>query len=74
MNLEYNKLTTGLLAQGFTADNHPDYVKLPGCIPDKYNPLKNYDGGFVYQGSYSDSLKLIHNFTCACKADGVSSL
>lgn len=56
MNLEYNKLTTGLLAQGFTADNHPDYVKLPGCIPDKNNPLKNYDGGFVYQGSYTDSL------------------
>lgn len=56
MNLEYNKLTTGLLAQGFTADNHPDYVKLPGCIPDKNNPLRNYDGGFVYQGSYADSL------------------
>lgn len=35
MNLEYNKLTTSLLAQGFTADNHPDYVRLPGCIPDK---------------------------------------
>ena len=56
MDLEYNKLTTGLLAQGFTADNHPDYVKLPGCIPDRNNPLRNYDGGFVYQGSYTDSL------------------
>lgn len=56
MDLEYNKLTTSLLAQGFTADNHPDYVKLPGCIPDKADPLKNYNGGFVYQSSYTDSL------------------
>lgn len=48
MDLEYNKLTIELLAQGFIADSHPDYVKLPGCIPDKANPLKNYDGGFVY--------------------------
>lgn len=56
MELKYNKLTIELLAQGFTADNHPDYVKLPGCIPDKADPLKNYDGGFIYQGSYTDSL------------------
>lgn len=56
MELEYNKLTIELLTQGFTADSHPDYVKLPGCIPDKADPLKNYDGGFIYQSSYTDSL------------------
>lgn len=56
MDLEYNKLTRELLAQGFTADSCPDYVKLPGCIPDRNDPLKNYDGGFVYRCSYTDSL------------------
>lgn len=55
MNTEYNKLTIGLLAQGYTADNYPEYVKLPGYIPDKANPLKNYDGGFLYQRYYKDA-------------------
>lgn len=56
MNMEYNKLTVELLAQGFTADRHPDYVKLPHYVPDRDNPLKNYDGGFVYQHSYTNEI------------------
>lgn len=56
MKMEYNKLTMELLAQGFTAGRHPDYVELPHYVPDRDNPLKNYDGGFVYRHSYTNEI------------------
>ena len=56
MEMEYNKLTVDLLTQGFTADRHPDYVDLPHYIPDKENPLQNYDGGFVYRHFYTNEI------------------
>lgn len=48
MKKEYNKLTKQLLAEGYTVDNHPDYVEVGRCCPSKDNPLDNFDGGFQY--------------------------
>ena len=62
MDLEYNKLTEQLLKEGYTADHHPDYVKLPNCLPDSKNPLRNYDGGFIYLRSHTD--KMIYKTGC----------
>ena len=45
---EYNLLTKNLLAAGYTAENHPDYVYVGRTCQDKDNPLDNLDGGFVY--------------------------
>lgn len=48
---EYNLLTRKLLVEGYTADNYPDYVRLPGgCWGD--NPLQNLYGGFEYTREY----------------------
>lgn len=44
---EYNELTKKLLAEGYTVDNHPDYVSV-GSGAFKENKLDNFDGGFVY--------------------------
>ena len=49
---EYNKLTRELLAQGYTADNHPDYVYV-GSYAFSDDPLDNFDGGFRYYGWYA---------------------
>ena len=48
---EYNLLTQRLLAEGYTADNYPDYVQLPGSCWGK-NPLQNLHGGFEYTKEY----------------------
>lgn len=45
---EYNLLTQKLLAEGYTADNHPDYVYVGRTCADKENPLNNLNGGFEY--------------------------
>ena len=49
---EYNELTKRLLAEGYTADNHPDYVYVGSTCQDKDNPLSNLDGGFEYYRWY----------------------
>lgn len=47
--MKYNKLTMELLEQGFTADNHPNYVVIKEYHRKKdREPLENLDGGFVY--------------------------
>ena len=44
---EYNLLTQKLLAEGYTAENYPDHVRLPsGCYGK--DPLQNIYGGFEY--------------------------
>lgn len=49
MRGEYNLLTKLLLEEGYTAENHPDYVYVnKTCYQDKENPLQNLDGGFRY--------------------------
>lgn len=46
----YNKLTEELLKQGYTVENHPDYV----MVASGYNrkTLDNFKGGFEYYGWY----------------------
>ena len=48
MEKEWNLLTRKLLAEGYTAENHPDYVYVGKTCQDKDNPLINLDGGFEY--------------------------
>ena len=44
---EYNLLTQKLIAEGYTAENYPDHVRLPsGCYGK--DPLQNIYGGFEY--------------------------
>lgn len=45
---EYNKLTQELLAEGYTAENHPSWVRVGSSCYEYGNPLRNLDGGFVY--------------------------
>ena len=52
MEQKYNLLTQRLLAEGYTADNHPDYVEVADSWRDKDNPLRNFHGGFRYYGWY----------------------
>lgn len=48
---EYNLLTQKLLAEGYTAENYPDHVRLPsGCYGK--DPLQNIYGGFEYTPQY----------------------
>ena len=46
LNFERNLLTKGLLAAGYTVENHPDYVEVQHyCGMGK--SLDNFDGGFT---------------------------
>jgi hypothetical protein len=49
---EYNELTKRLLEEGYTADNHPNYVQVGRTCQEKDNPLHNLDGGFEYYRWY----------------------
>ena len=48
---KYNLLTQELLLQGYTTENHPDYVRI-GIGKMGKSPLENSDGGFVYTDEY----------------------
>lgn len=52
---EYNLLTQRLLAEGYTAENYPDYVRLPGGCWGK-DPLRNIYGGFEYTYQYRSQM------------------
>lgn len=52
---EYNLLTQRLLAEGYTAENYPDYVRLPGGCWGK-EPLRNIYGGFEYTYQYRSQM------------------
>lgn len=51
---EYNKLTQRLLAEGYTPDNYPDYVRLTHC---SFKPYDIY-GGFEYTKAHLHSMTL----------------
>lgn len=53
---KYNLITQRLLAEGWTADNHPDYVKVGGGYFGRGDPLDNFHGGFEYTKEYRESL------------------
>ncbi len=48
---EYNELTKRLLSEGYTIENYPKYVQLPGGVYGK-DPLQNIYGGFEYKRWY----------------------
>ena len=48
--MNFNKLTERLIAEGYTAEHHPDYVKVAG------NGLNNIYGGFEYIKAYRDEM------------------
>ncbi len=52
---EYNLLTQSLLAEGYTAEHYPDYVRLPGSFWGK-NPLQNLHDGFEYTSEYRNQM------------------
>lgn len=51
---EYNLLTKQLLAEGYSIDNYPDYVRISSGQLSGDDPLNNLYGGFVYIRKYSD--------------------
>ncbi len=52
---EYNLLTQKLLAEGYSAENYPDYVRIPRGW-NKDDPLENLQHGFEYTDDYRSSL------------------
>lgn len=63
----YNLLTQKLLSEGYTIDNYPDYVRIPGSCWGK-NQLQNLDHGFVYTVSYRD--KMVFKTGCGLLVKG----
>lgn len=53
---DYNQLTRKLLAEGYTADNHPDYVRVADANFGHGDPLENLHGGFKYMPDYRREL------------------
>lgn len=52
---EYNLLTQRLLAEGYTVENYPDYVRLPASCWGK-DPLQNLQDGFEYTPEYQNQM------------------
>lgn len=51
---KYNELTKRLLAEGYTAEKHPAYVRVAGGHFGDGNALNNLYGGFEYLRIYAD--------------------
>lgn len=49
---KYNLLTQKLLAEGYSVENHPDYVYIRNSYSRNQDPLQNFDGGFRYYEWY----------------------
>lgn len=69
---EYNLLTKELLKAGFSAENHPNYVKVAGGQFNKGNPLDNLYGGFEYLRIYAD--KFVYTTGCGLFVQGINVL
>lgn len=69
---KYNLLTKELLAEGFTATNHPNYVKVAGGGLSKDDPLHNLYGGFEYHRIYAD--KFTYKTGCGLFVQGIHVL
>lgn len=74
MHGEFNKLTQRLLAQGYSWQNFPETVRLPGgCIDHNTprNPLINIYGGFEYKRAEAE--QRVYETPCGLQALGVST-
>ena len=69
---EYNKLTKKLLAEGYTATNYPDYVKIPSGQLSGGDALHNLYGGFEYKVMIRD--KFVYKTPCGFYAYGRNTL
>ena len=45
-------MTQKLPAEGYTVENHPDYVYVRNSYSENQDPLQNFDGGFRYYEWY----------------------
>lgn len=67
---EYNLLTKKLLAEGYTVNNYPDYVRInSGKFPGD-DPLNNIMGGFEYK--YQWIMKKVFETPCGMQCKGTS--
>lgn len=64
--MNFNKLTERLIAEGYTAEHHPDYVKVAG------KGLNNFYGGFEYIRAYRDEMTF--ETPCGMLCKGVSAM
>lgn len=65
---EYNLLTRRLLAEGYTAENYPDYVMISGSY--SHTGLDNFYGGFQYR--YPWIFEKVFKTGCGLQCKGVS--
>ena len=72
MEKEYNLLTRKLLAQGYTAENHPKYVYVGKSGQEKDNPLMNFYGGFEYYRWYVS--EKVFKTPCGLQCKGTSCM
>lgn len=63
---EYNALTKRLLEEGYTVDNHPDYVRVDVPMWQE-KTLDNYDGGGLPMNA-GGSLNRLSGRPVACSA------
>lgn len=66
--MEYNELTKKLLAEGYTVDNYPDYVKICTSRLPGDDPLNNLAGGFEYKSWFRD--EFIYKTGCGMYVKG----
>lgn len=52
----YNLLTLQLLRDGYTVENHPDYVQVDSSRLTGPDPLNNLGGGFVFKKGYLETM------------------
>ena len=57
--MRLNKLTQQLLSEGYTAENHPDYVRVGGGNFGRGDPLDNFYGGFEYTREYRNKMVFV---------------
>lgn len=68
---DYNLLTKKLLAEGYTAENYPSYVKIGGHGHGHgKDPLDNFDGGFCFTREAEDNR--VYEFPCGMLCLGKS--
>lgn len=69
---KYNLLTRELMAAGYDAFNHPNYVKVAGGCFNKADPLDNLYGGFEFIRAYAD--KFTYKTGCGLFVQGIHVL
>ena len=69
---EYNELTKRLIREGYSAEKHPDYVRVCNSRLPGDDPLNNLDGGFIYTRGTID--KFVYKTRCGKFIKGSGTL